>query len=72
MIFISPVPGQEGQNARFYADKGAAVVTKGTRDIVGTVKGLLADPEALDRMKKAAGGLFSPGAATVADYLLEK
>jgi processive 1,2-diacylglycerol beta-glucosyltransferase len=70
MVFISPVPGQEGLNARYYARNGAAVVTRSTGHIVSTVSEILNDENRLDDMTRSAEKLILPGSAAIADHIL--
>ena len=69
MLLSNPVPGQEGGNARYYANQGAAVIARGTRSIIRTVCDLLADRPRLDRMAETARQLHRPGRQTDGDII---
>lgn len=69
MVVMKPVPGQEAGNAAYLADHGAAVVTRGRREVVEHVRRLLGDGEALARMARAARDLYRPGTETIVDAI---
>lgn len=71
MIFISPVPGQEGINARYYVARSAAVVTGSTAELVSTACELFSNLSRLSAMSRAAGALHRDGAREIANYVLE-
>jgi processive 1,2-diacylglycerol beta-glucosyltransferase len=51
-IFIfKPIPGQEKENARFLADKGAAQVSRTVGELADQIERLLFDGETARRMK---------------------
>ncbi len=69
MVLLKPVPGQEGSNARFFAQRGAAVVTRDAADVIAQVSALLNDPPRLERMAAAARSLYRPAADTIAEHI---
>ncbi|MDT8902796.1 MGDG synthase family glycosyltransferase [Anaeroselena agilis] len=66
MVLISPLPGQEEDNAAYLVDRGAAVLLADARDAGAMVAGLLARPQELEEMRGRARGLGHPWAASVA------
>ncbi len=70
MVFLRPVPGQEGGNAKYYQRQGAGVITTSVKRTVETVRGLLDDPAALARMAQAAKGLYRPATKIICDKIL--
>ncbi len=66
MVLLRPVPGQESDNARHFERHGAAVIAHDTPRTVAQVRRLLADPDALAAMGRAARSLSEPGRQTLA------
>jgi len=63
-IFLyRPLPGQERNNARYLAAKGAAVVCKTPRELAASISGLLGNPSQRHQMQAAIGALRKEGAA---------
>lgn len=57
-IFLyRPRPGQERDNARYLAAKGAAAVCRSPGELAAAIAGTLGDPVRLGAMRQAAGGL---------------
>jgi processive 1,2-diacylglycerol beta-glucosyltransferase len=69
MVLINPVPGQEGGNARFFQECGAAVIARGRRRVVARAAELIRSPERIAQMSQAALALHHPGRQTIADHL---
>ncbi len=71
-----PISGQHQRpNARYLAERGAAVIVRNaemSKKLLPTIEALLAAPERLDAMSRAAASLARPDAARrIADALLE-
>jgi processive 1,2-diacylglycerol beta-glucosyltransferase len=63
-IFLyRPMPGQERNNARYLAAKGAAVICRTPRELASSVTGLLGDPARRNAMRRAIGALRKERAA---------
>jgi processive 1,2-diacylglycerol beta-glucosyltransferase len=71
MVLMNPVPGQEGGNARFLAGEGAAVIARGTRQIVETTAKLLAERSRLRELSANARGLYRPGTEIIVQAILD-
>ena len=71
MVFIKPIPGQEGHNAKHIAATGAGIVTTSTRNLIQTTASLLADPARLDAMRTATESLYRPGCQTIVQHVLD-
>lgn len=54
MIIYKPIPGQEGENAKFLAEIGAAKIAKDDEELENTIEDLLTNPKKLSQMKLAA------------------
>ncbi|GAC1403011.1 MAG: glycosyltransferase [Candidatus Velthaea sp.] len=68
MILVRPLPGQEQRNARFLAQRGAALRADRTRDLVRVVAGFLDDPLGAAMLRESVERLRTPFAAeTVAE-----
>jgi len=65
MILPKPVPGQEADNARYFSDNGAAIITRNYKQIPDQVRKLLDDPQTLNKMSQNASNLFQPGTTTI-------
>jgi processive 1,2-diacylglycerol beta-glucosyltransferase len=65
MVLTTPVPGQEGGNARYLASEGAAVVRCGVESIVRSVRELLGDCRALAAMSDSARRIHRPARQTI-------
>ncbi|MFH1847751.1 MAG: glycosyltransferase [Candidatus Omnitrophota bacterium] len=71
IMIINPLPGQEFRNTNFLLKEGVAVKIKSEREAAGKLEELLADPGALEGMRKAAGIHARPDAALkTAEYIL--
>ncbi|WCK56517.1 glycosyltransferase [Aneurinibacillus sp. Ricciae_BoGa-3] len=62
-VIYSPVAGQERENARYLAGKGAAIISDQTEDLVYQVDNLLQSDERLAEMHEAIQLLKKPNAA---------
>lgn len=63
MVIINPIPGQEEANTNFLTAAGAAIRAQDTKEAIGLVEALLADPERLQAMRRAARRVARPRAA---------
>ncbi|TAK55783.1 MAG: hypothetical protein EPO24_11775 [Bacteroidetes bacterium] len=63
MIIFDPVPGQEGRNADYINEHGAAMRTSGFANLNFKLKRLIEEPERLVAMKKYALAIAKPNAA---------
>lgn len=63
MVIINPIPGQEEANTDFLTSAGAAIRAQDTKEAIGLVEALLADPEGLQSMRRAARRIARPRAA---------
>lgn len=72
MVIMNPIPGQEGNNARFLLNAGVAVKAKNKEELIILTEELLDNPAKLEQMKSAAKIHSKPNAsAEVAKLLLE-
>jgi processive 1,2-diacylglycerol beta-glucosyltransferase len=71
MVFLRPVPGQEGGNARYFERQGAAVITRSVPDIVSAVRSLLENPARLEELSQNAGKLYRPATDIICRSLTE-
>lgn len=71
MVLMRPVPGQEGLNARFLSNQGAAVITHRPAEIIDQVMRLLNDPPTLAKMADSARRLHRPATDTIVKKILE-
>jgi processive 1,2-diacylglycerol beta-glucosyltransferase len=76
MVLLKPVPGQERDNAEFFASQGAAVIARNDNHhawdgVVGIVRQLLSDPARLEKMRIVAAGLYRPGRETIAQSIVD-
>jgi len=67
MVLLPPVPGQERGNAEYLASRGAAVIVSKAADVPACVRDLLADPDRLGEMARAAGALYRPATRTIVE-----
>jgi processive 1,2-diacylglycerol beta-glucosyltransferase len=65
VVVFRPIPGQEEENARFLADRGAGAVAETAASLEDTVRHLLADTGERERMAACARSLGRPEAAEV-------
>lgn len=63
MLVFKPFPGQERENARYLADKGAALVSQSVRELTAHVRKLLTDEQSRLTMTKNIGSLQTGHAA---------
>jgi len=63
LVIIRPIPGQEEDNTRFLVHAGAAVRVDNVDEAVRAVGEILASPERLAGMRRAAAALARPTAA---------
>lgn len=66
MVLVSPLPGQEEDNARYLVDRKAAVLATAGGAVGGAVAGLMDRPHELEAMRLQACALGQPGAASAA------
>ena len=71
MVFIRPVPGQEGNNALYFQRQGAGIVTGTTDEIIAAVAALLESPDRMDRMSQAARSLYRPASEIITNHVLK-
>lgn len=71
MVFLKPVPGQEGGNADYFQRQGAGVITRSVPEIVAAVRTLLEDPARLEEMSQKAGKLYRPAADIICRSIAE-
>jgi len=64
MIIVHPLPGQEAKNAEFLLQQGVAVKAEDNEDIAALVQELLLNNTKLNEMKRRAGELKRPNAAS--------
>lgn len=53
MIIYKPIPGQEGENAKFLVEAGAAKIAKNDEELENIIADLLTNPEKISQMKSA-------------------
>ena len=63
MIIISPIIGQETANCNFLIKNGAAVKVDRLEDLKGALEDLIANPDKIEKMKEAIGGIRKPNSA---------
>ena len=63
MVLIAPIPGQEERNADYLLEQGAALKALDGAALEYKIRGLLAHPERLARMRENMRGLGRPAAA---------
>lgn len=66
MVLVSPLPGQEEDNAAYLVARGAAVLLADAGDAGEMVAGLLDRPQVLEEMRRRALSLGQPWAASAA------
>lgn len=71
MLLLKPVPGQEGGNAKFFQDEGAAITTSQPDEIIAAARELLADSRRLERLSQNARRLYRPGTETIVQYITQ-
>lgn len=69
MLLMNPVGGHERGNAEYLARQGAAVIARKGDDVAETVRGLLADENALKRLSENARRLHRPATQTIAQAI---
>ncbi len=73
MVINKVIPGQEEDNVEYLTSKGAALRANSFEEIIAILNDLLANPQKLEAMKKAAKGIGKPySATTLADFVVEK
>ncbi len=71
MVIFNPIPGQEERNADYLLAGGMAARAHSISDLVYNIKALLAEPDRLPRMSRAAHAMAHPHAAQkVAEAIL--
>jgi len=72
MVLLPPVPCQEGENAAWLEQHGAAVVARRQRDVVWHVTRLLQNEHARAELAASARALYQPGREIVLDFVGER
>lgn len=70
LIITSAIPGQEEANVDYVVRSGAGIYTPAPEKAVAALRELIASPEALEQMRKAAWQLAHPQAAEEAARLI--
>lgn len=70
LIITSAIPGQEEANVGYVVRSGAGIYTPGPEKAVAALKGFIASPGTLERMREAAWQLAHPQAAEKAARLI--
>jgi processive 1,2-diacylglycerol beta-glucosyltransferase len=71
LVLYKPVPGQESENARYFEEKGAAIVVREEEDIYVKTKALLQNDQALKQMRESLKQIHQPHAAmSIVDMIL--
>ncbi|KAB2329798.1 glycosyltransferase [Cytobacillus depressus] len=65
LILHSPIPGQELENAAFFAENGAAFISHTTLEVVNHVQTILQNEEISNRMKSAQKYIYKRDSASV-------
>lgn len=71
MLIMSPIPGQEEENAQFLCREGAAMRINSMSGLESQLQHLFNSPHKLAEMKKAAGALAKPDASSRIVNLME-
>ncbi len=72
LVAFNVIPGQEASNCKFLLKQGAARYARQPAQLESVLRHLLKEPEVLDKMSRAAGGLARPTAALdVASEILD-
>jgi processive 1,2-diacylglycerol beta-glucosyltransferase len=72
MILPKPVPGQEADNAAYFLNNRAAVVTRNYSNVPGEVRRLLDNPDDLASLGDNARKLFRPGTDIVVEAIRQE
>lgn len=73
MVINQVIPGQEEDNVSYLVAQGAAIKVNDFSGIVNAVNDLLANPQKINAMKKAARSIGKPNAAVdLADFVYQK
>lgn len=70
MLLINPIPGQEEENADYLVSQGAAIRADDVDKLAVIAAGVLAEKEALARMRRSAARLAQPQAAANAARII--
>lgn len=63
MILFDPVPGQEGRNALYFVENGAAICASSLSNLQFKLNRLIEQPPLLVKMRKSAAAIARPDAA---------
>ena len=72
MIFIKPVYGQEGNNAKFITKHQGGLIAKSANQTVKLATEVLKNSDKLEQMSQSAGKLYKPGCQTIVQQILER
>lgn len=73
VILVNPNPGQETENARFFASKGAAVIALKAQSISTYISSILSDEVLRQQFAKGYQSIYKRGAALkIADDILKR
>lgn len=73
LLLYKPVPGQEGENAKYFEEKGAAFVVHTVNEIVGNVQKLFENEALLSSMQRSLELIHKAHSSSIiADYAFEE
>lgn len=73
IVLISPIPGQEEENAEFLTDQNLALWPKTNKEILYTLKSFVRKPENLEKMKEKTYEFAKPNATKdICEILINK
>ncbi|UQD52474.1 diacylglycerol glucosyltransferase [Bacillus methanolicus] len=73
LILYKPVPGQEAENAKFFAEKGAALISYSNKDTFRHIQRLFQDESLVIKLKNSQNNIYHPfSAKTIADYAIQQ
>lgn len=70
MLFLKPVFGQEGNNAKIITARGGGVIARSTKEVIARAGELLSDADKLLEMSRSAGKMYRPGTQSIVENIL--
>ncbi|MDE3839302.1 diacylglycerol glucosyltransferase [Bacillus methanolicus] len=73
LILYKPVPGQEAENAKYFAEKGAALISYSNKETFDHIQRLFQDETLATKMKNSLNEIYQPfSAKTIADFAIKQ
>jgi processive 1,2-diacylglycerol beta-glucosyltransferase len=73
LILYKPVPGQESENAKYFAEKGAALISYSSKETLDHIQRICQDESLSMKMRNSLNEIYQPfSARTIAEFAIQQ